>query len=391
MIEPGRPTVYLHIGAPKTGTTYLQQVVTQNRAALRRNGLLYPGGSTRAHFLASQDLRNWRFQGYEDPQMAGAWDRLVAEARKWPDRTLISHESFGSATKAHVDRALQDLSFADVHLVFTARDMARQLPAAWQERIRNRGTTTFGEFLAEIRREPLSGPARRFWELHGIVRILAKWSRGVPPERVHIVTVPPSGSDPTQLWQRFASVLEIDPAAYATKVKPGANSSLGAAEVAVLRQLNETIADTDIPWPLYAEMFKRGLAPRLGTRKGERIALPQEAYDWAVEWSHTTIASLQKAGYDVAGDLNELIPTTRSTGLDPDSIPGDEQAEVAVAAMASLVKMLMRERSKRKPVAAASPRVRARARAKAAAQRLDWPEFLRRRYRNMQARRSYRR
>jgi len=59
--------------------------------------------------------------------------------------------------------------------------------------------------------------------------------------------------------------------------------------------------------------------------------------------------------------------------------------------MASLVKMLTRERSKRKPVAASSPGARARAQVKAAAQRLGWPEFIRRRYRNMQARRSYRR
>lgn len=390
MSEPGRPTVYLHIGAPKTGTTYLQQVVFQNRAALRRNGLLYPGRSPRAHFLASQDLRNWRFQGYEDPEMAGAWNRLVAEARKFPGRTLISHESLGSAAKAHVDRAMEDLGFAEVHLVFTARDMARQLPAAWQERIRNRGTTTYAEFLAEIRREPLSGPGRRFWEMHGIVRILARWSRGIPPERVHIVTVPPSGSDPTLLWQRFAGVLGVDPAEYATKVKSGANSSLGAAEIAVLRQLNETIADVDIPWPLYADMFKRGLAPRLGSRKGERVELPQDVYDWSVEWSHKTVDALREAGYDVAGDLKDLVPSMRTTGLDPDSIPGDQQAEVAVAAMASLVKMLMLERGKRKAITASSETAPARAwaRANAAARRVEWPEFVRRGYRKVQARRS---
>lgn len=391
MSEPGRPTVYLHIGAPKTGTTYLQQVVFQNRAALRRNGLLYPGGTPRAHFLASQDLRGWRFQGYEDPRMAGAWNRLVGQAREWSGRTLISHESFGSATPAHVERAINDLSFANVHLIFTARDMARQLPAAWQERVRNRSTTTFTEFLAEIRQHPRPGPARRFWDLHGIDRILAKWSPKIPPERVHIVTVPPPGSDPALLWQRFAEVLGIDPGVYDTRVKPGANSSLGAAEVAVLRRLNELIADADIPWPLYSETVKRGLAPRLGVRKGERIALPEEAYEWAVDWSHRTVDVLRQAGYHVVGDLGDLIPSARPTGLDPDAVPGDLQTEVAVAGMSTVMTMLMKERDRHAPEASSETAAdRARARVTAAAQQVDWPEFVRRGYRKVQARRPSR-
>lgn len=37
------PVIYLHIGAPKTGTTYLQNVLWRNRERLRTDGLLYPG------------------------------------------------------------------------------------------------------------------------------------------------------------------------------------------------------------------------------------------------------------------------------------------------------------------------------------------------------------
>ena len=41
--------VYLHIGAPKTGTTYLQEVLFTNRARLAEHGVLYPGESRTAH------------------------------------------------------------------------------------------------------------------------------------------------------------------------------------------------------------------------------------------------------------------------------------------------------------------------------------------------------
>jgi hypothetical protein len=49
--------VYLHIGAPKTGTTYLQEVLFRNRARLAEHGVLYPGDSTAAHYAAVLDLR----------------------------------------------------------------------------------------------------------------------------------------------------------------------------------------------------------------------------------------------------------------------------------------------------------------------------------------------
>ncbi len=35
--------IFLHIGAPKSGTTYLQTVLWANRENLRRQGLLMPG------------------------------------------------------------------------------------------------------------------------------------------------------------------------------------------------------------------------------------------------------------------------------------------------------------------------------------------------------------
>ena len=35
--------LYLHIGLPKTGTTYLQTILWQNRAALSAQAVLVPG------------------------------------------------------------------------------------------------------------------------------------------------------------------------------------------------------------------------------------------------------------------------------------------------------------------------------------------------------------
>ena len=341
MSDAARPVVYFHIGAPKTGTTYLQHILHENRAALREAGLSYPG-TLASHFFASQDLRGSPFRGFTDPHVRGSWRRLVAETRTWPRRSIISHESFGTATAAQIDQALADLSFAEVHLVYTARDLARQLPAVWQERVKNRSVQSYGDFLASIRsgRGSADRGVRHFWNSHGIVRVLRRWGRDVPPERIHIVTVPPPQAERTELWRRFATLVGVDPDAYDTNVPRGLNASLGAADAAVLRRFNAAIADLDVPWPAYAAVFKQNIAPSLSSRS-ERIEVPKDAYDWAVAWSKRTVAELCQYGYDVVGDLADLVPSTRPTGVDPDNVPPEQFAEAALAGMVSLVEMVM--------------------------------------------------
>jgi hypothetical protein len=49
--------VYFHIGAPKTGTTYLQNVLFANRPALAERGALYPYEDFGQSFRSMQDFR----------------------------------------------------------------------------------------------------------------------------------------------------------------------------------------------------------------------------------------------------------------------------------------------------------------------------------------------
>lgn len=53
-------TVFIHVGAPKTGTTYLQDTLWANRETLSNDGVLIPGGRRFAAFHASQAIREVR-------------------------------------------------------------------------------------------------------------------------------------------------------------------------------------------------------------------------------------------------------------------------------------------------------------------------------------------
>ena len=67
--------VFLHIGEPKTGTTFIQQVMWGSRAELAAQGVVLPGHHPQDHFRASQDLRGIQ-KLPSDPagSWAGEWD-----------------------------------------------------------------------------------------------------------------------------------------------------------------------------------------------------------------------------------------------------------------------------------------------------------------------------
>jgi hypothetical protein len=265
----------------------------------------------------------------------------VDEIRAWNGPALISCEVLAPATPADIKRLTHSLDFADVHVILTVRDMARQLPAAWQERVKNRGLLPFATWLEAVHEphpEPRT-PGAIFWDLHDIEGILARWSAGLPPSRVHVVTVPPAGGDASLLWKRFAQVIGVDPVG-CRQPDRSVNTSLGAAEVSVVRQVNVALGGNAFSWPHYDRLMKWTVSPELAKRRGVPIELPEAEYDWAVAHAQRVAKTIADAGYDVVGDLNDLTPSSRPTGMNPDQVPGEQEAEAAVAGIAGLVRAL---------------------------------------------------
>lgn len=305
----GRKRVFLHVGAPKTGTTYLQTLLWTNRKALARAGVLYPGQGSAAHFHASLDLRGAQFKGHDDPRVPGAWARVASAARKWRGHTvLISHETLAGAREEHVRRAVESLQPAEVHVIYTARDLARQIPAVWQESVKNRRSAGFPRFLRSLKSARARGTGKVFWGGQDVVEVLRRWNVAVPADRIHLVTVPPRGGPQSSLWERFAWLLGVNPEEYETDMGRS-NVSLGSVEAELLRRINRMVPE-DLEWPRYAEWFKHGLAERhLAERTdSQRITLPPRWYPWVLEQSQRMVDELREAKYDVVGDLEELIP-----------------------------------------------------------------------------------
>lgn len=292
--------VFLHIGQPKTGTTYLQDVVWGHRDQLLAEGLLLPGSGHREHLWAALDVQERAGLHRRHPDAVGTWERLCAELDAVPDGdALITHEFFCGATAEQAQAAVDRLAPAEVHLVVTARHAAALLAAGYQEAVKNGAFRTLHEVDGDRRRSEFT------WRTWDLGRILKRWGPTVPPERVHVVPMPRAGSAPGEHWRRFASVLGLQ-GEYALPERP-ANQSLGAVEVELLRRVNEHLEDFESSTD--RGTWIRGYLAEERLRElsqGRRFGLPDDLLATCRTKSAQAIERIVEEGYDVVGDLDEL-------------------------------------------------------------------------------------
>lgn len=305
-----------------------------NRATVAAQGVLYPGYIHYAHFHAAVDLQRRRYETWFEPVATGAWDRIVAHVRRWPDRSVITNELLVTADDESIERALRSLDFAEAHVICTARDLARQIPSVWQENIRNRHTESYADFLAAIHRRVPNPIGDLFWEYQDLVAVLAKWGRALPPSHVHVITVPGRGAPGGLLWRRFADVVGID-AESCEPLGDQENRSLGAAQTELLRRINIALSPS-VAWPSYHGVVKEYLAAEVLAAQGDdhRITLPSTERGWVRERSELVVRQITAAGYDVVGELAELLPDTVVEPLP--AVADRELLDAAVSALADL-------------------------------------------------------
>jgi hypothetical protein len=336
--------VILHVGAPKTGTSFVQDRLFHNPEALAAQGIRYPAARHDDQFLAALDLMQLTWGGLEK-QAVGAWERLASSVRAWDGTAIVSHEILGYASRAHVARAFETLGDAEVHVVVSARDLVRQIPAEWQENVKHRRTVSYGQFL-DLIRDPDRGNtiASWFWGVQEVPDVLERWAGTLPPERVHLVTVPHPGAPRNLLWERFSGVFGIDPASL-TAGTNRENPSLGVPETSLVRRLNERLRDV-LPNERYRQFVREHLVHQTLSQgqTSARLSVPPDVFDWAAGVSREWRDALATKGYDVVGDLDELLPPEPLPWVDPDRPDQAEVAEVGIKGLDAMVREAARLR-----------------------------------------------
>jgi len=326
--SPGRPSRgVLHIGAPLVASTYVRDALARNSRRLTRHGVLHPSSHVGAegHHAAVLDVLDLAAPGVET--VTGAWDRLAQAARDWRRGTVVvSHELLADADEDQVARIVGSFGSAEVHVVYAARDLARQVPLAWQEWVRNGGTSTFEGYVDKVVRHDGHRLARVFWRSHDVADVLDRWTSVVVPEHVHVVTAPTGPDEDVVVWQRVAAVLGLDAGRFRVPAPAGKPlDALAATEAA--RLLNQA----------GAQRLSRAAT---ATAAGPAPAVAVQHAEWLEAEAERAVSAVKRTGCPVLGDVTDLRPDLAALTDDPARV--SPPPESVVAAQTALLAALLR-------------------------------------------------
>ena len=356
--------VYLHVGPPKSGTTYLQSVLEANRRrSPRRESCWWATGTSTGSTPPSvrEDKRL-----ADLPETARhAWTTLVRQIGEWPgESAVLSYELFAAASAEQAQRAIADLAAYDVHVVVTARDLGRAGVSAWQERLKFGLTTPLEKWAPKDEAEG----GEWGWHTLDPAAVAERWGSTLPADHVHVVTAPQPGAPADELWHRFAEACGLGDLPIALDVTR-ANESLGVVQAELLRRANQLLRE-EIQGSRQRSVWIRDLLAQgvLAPLGHEPIGTTETQVAAARTTAERSVERIRAAGYVVHGDLDDLRPSEPSGRL-----PGDvEDAELVEAATRCITALVVEARD-RTVADRATPPVGGRARLRHLAERATAP------------------
>jgi hypothetical protein len=325
--------VFVHIGLPKTATSYLQTIIWSNRDRLRERGVVVPGAERRDHLWSSRTVREQASHERAPEHQRQAWTRVREELAASSGTGLVSHEFFAAASAEQAVAMVEALAPAEVHLVVTAREPLGLFTASWQESLKNGATTPMPDYGRSVSEKPAD---IWNWRTLDLRLVLERWTAAVPPERVHVLVLDP-GAPRDDVWVRFAGIV-----GFATEgidlSGSFPNTSMGVAEAETLRRVNGRLTG-------FGRAFDKGVYlrtyladERLVPRGGERFWPELDQVEDCRRRGEAAVAHLASAPYDVVGDLDHLrVPDQLEPRRSTTSVTDAEVAEVAVDLVATML------------------------------------------------------
>lgn len=204
--------VFLHIGAHKTGTTYLQNLFHLNRQRLERAGVFYPdiGPNTAHHALARAwiDLPDIPDTFYGTAGVDGLWDQLIEQYAGAEGTLLLSAENFSRARPQVInwaDLARRLAPFEEVRIVYTMRTQVELVQALWLQLAKTSRVIDLGNCVrTALQERRVVGVGVDHYAVYGTLR------RSFAAEQVHLLDYEQIRRGPGGVGQAFLDLLGCD-------------------------------------------------------------------------------------------------------------------------------------------------------------------------------------
>ena len=342
-----KPTLIIHIGPMKTGTTSLQVALHSSRKALAAHGIAYLTSQHAANAnMAALGLMGSASAGDDDWFL---WDRsntdwlsLKSAIRSIPAaQTVISAEAFALCGDQAIAELQQVCSGFDVHLVITLRRISDLVPSYWQENAKRRPYPALNDFVHRIvQQEQGDIISKKFWRYHEHDRLIHRWQSILKPARTTVII--PDKQQPTLLPDAFSSILRIPDELAKTIAEVAAtskNRSRTAEEIAVRQGLFSVLEERGLMKT--AQNLTQRLTPRYEDRTNHpeehQIRLSASAQTALLPIEQRVVAGLQRLQLHVVGDLRSLAA--------PRGAPGDQtnEPQLSNAGLIAVSSLLMAE------------------------------------------------
>jgi hypothetical protein len=203
--------LFLHIGAHKTATSYLQGLFHHNRKALLAAGLHYPfiGPNTAHHALAAAwlDMPDLPLGFFGEDGPDGLWDRAIL--RPYADRPgtlFLSAEIFTRFRPRRVDMAAlarRLAVFDEVRIVYCLREQTGLLASLWMQTARSRKPPHLRPYMERVFAEGLGGGVPL--DHHAVYNHILT---GFAPEQVIVLDYDAIRQQPGGVAQAFLDLLD---------------------------------------------------------------------------------------------------------------------------------------------------------------------------------------
>ena len=338
----------IHPGFHKTGTTALQQALSEVRAELSQANFNYPRIAGTAHHRAARSIIEkswgWKNRGGRSADPI-EWKKLERKLISNNGTAIISSEFFSEADQTQLANLAKRLDGADIQVIFTWRPLPFMLASSYQQYLKYGLRKSYAEWLDSIFEG--AGEAKftpSFWKrnLHGDV--VARWVETFGGENVSLIAV--DETKPTYLYESFADLAGIPSGLLKEPVQVEINRSLTFTEAALLLEINRTYPK-DGDWESYEIFIRKGNIKALtGSNKfevsEEKILTPDWAIAQAAEINSKSVAQIKSLGIKIIGDLDRSdfskIPTGLNKPVTTISIETVARAMIGVD-MSSLQKM----------------------------------------------------